>query len=388
VDLFGNSRNYDEMETSHLLEEISSKLTLIHEDLRQLIHLNGTNDENISSISNIFNSLEKVLRNTEINADKQLSPQIHESQNRIAQQTINAKRTILQTWARLLNERKQHFWNYLRFQNTAVIYETWLGKEDPVLPRKFQVKQIPGEHQEDIFIRTENALRNFEVEIKLLKNKANRHEKKYTDVDKHTNEILISKFNNQILESLQQLWTEECRKEEEKSIGIWEKKQLWFDNYEEKYGTVDSFIPVLKKPKKHEKSGYQKFPTMKYNNNRNYNIDRNMYQSNRPETRQKTYHHQVHEHHRNPNSNFRKENANHQRSGRNRFRNTNFTKGYFHRNGTTYIGKNVKKHFLGRGVSDKGGGTQDNVQILQTASRQQSPENMFFDQQTRVKVIA
>ena len=119
VDLFGNSQNYDEMETSHLLEEISSKLTLIHEDLRQLIHLNGTNDVNISSISNIFNSLEKVLRNTEINADKQLSPQIHESQNRIAQQTINAKRTILQTWARLLNERKQHFWNYLRFQNTA-----------------------------------------------------------------------------------------------------------------------------------------------------------------------------------------------------------------------------------------------------------------------------
>lgn len=108
------------------------------------------------------------------------------------------------------------------------------------------MKQIPGEHQEDIFIRTENALRNFEVEIKLLKNKANRHEKKYTDVDKHTSEILISKFNNQILESLQQLWTEECRKEEEKSIGTWKKKQPWFDNYEEKYGTVDFLSQFLK----------------------------------------------------------------------------------------------------------------------------------------------
>jgi hypothetical protein len=85
------------------------------------------------------------------------------------QNIYNIRKPILSLWKRKLNERKQSFWNYLRFQNTSVFYETWLDNDIPVLPNKFRPKLIFGEHEDDSKIRRENAVRNFEVEITLLK---------------------------------------------------------------------------------------------------------------------------------------------------------------------------------------------------------------------------
>jgi predicted transposase YbfD/YdcC len=42
---------------------------------------------------------------------------------------------------------------------------------------------IFGEHEDDSKIRRENAVRNFEVEIKLLKNKAIKYELKFKQID-------------------------------------------------------------------------------------------------------------------------------------------------------------------------------------------------------------
>lgn len=83
-----------------------------------------------------------------------------------------------------------NFWNFLRFQNTAVIYEAWFGQELPVMPTKFQVKSIKGEHADDFQLRKENAIRNFEVEIMLLKNKSKRCEEQFNSVDREMEEII------------------------------------------------------------------------------------------------------------------------------------------------------------------------------------------------------
>jgi hypothetical protein len=50
----------------------------------------------------------------------------------------------------------------------------------------------------DIF-SWENAVRNFEVEIKLLKNKAIRYELKFKQIDNEMFEAFTSKFNPDIL---------------------------------------------------------------------------------------------------------------------------------------------------------------------------------------------
>ncbi|CAG2200639.1 unnamed protein product [Mytilus edulis] len=163
------------METT-AFKELSSKLILIHEDLRELINISKTKkiDE-----SKIIETLKRELKISFNIVDEQQAVNSQELLINSSQDINNVRKSIISLWKRKLNERKQNFWNFLKSQNTVIIYETWLGKEMPVIPRKLRPKTIPGEHTDDINIRRENAIRNFEVEIKLLKNKANRYEHNY-----------------------------------------------------------------------------------------------------------------------------------------------------------------------------------------------------------------
>jgi hypothetical protein len=81
-------------------------------------------------------------------------------------------------------------------------------------------------------IRRENPVRNFEVEIKFLKNKAIRDELKFKQIDNDMLETFTSKVNPNILESMKDLWKNECQKEELKSVEIWKRKQSWLERYE------------------------------------------------------------------------------------------------------------------------------------------------------------
>jgi hypothetical protein len=60
------------------------------------------------------------------------------------------------------------------------VFSSFLNNDIPVLPNKFRPKLIFGEQEDDSKIRRENAVRNFEVEIKLLKNKAISYELKFS----------------------------------------------------------------------------------------------------------------------------------------------------------------------------------------------------------------
>jgi hypothetical protein len=84
------------------------------------------------------------------------------------------------------------------------------------------------------------ALRLFESNIKLMKNKAKRCIDTFNQTDKELITIFERKSNGETCEKLQQLWTSECKKEE-KSLNIWEKKKVWLMDYETKYGT-DIFL--------------------------------------------------------------------------------------------------------------------------------------------------
>jgi hypothetical protein len=79
------------------------------------------------------------------------------------------------------------------------------------------------------------------VEIKLLKNKAIRDELKFKQIDNEMFETFTFKFNPDILESMQDLWKNECQKEELKSVEIWKRKQSWLERYEEKYDSRNIF---------------------------------------------------------------------------------------------------------------------------------------------------
>lgn len=169
------------META-VMEHILSKLTLIHDDLKQLLLICQSRDT--IDLSNGVESLKRELKiSLNIIEDK-------ETKQTVTNDIHTVRNYIDSLWKTKLNDRKSNFWNFLRFQNTAVIYETWLGQELPVMPKKFQVKTIKGEHADDVQLRKENAIRNFEVEIMLLKNKSKRCEEQFYSVDREMEEII------------------------------------------------------------------------------------------------------------------------------------------------------------------------------------------------------
>jgi hypothetical protein len=54
-------------------------------------------------------------------------------------------------------------------------------------------------------------------------------------------EAFTSKFNPDIFQSMQDLWKNECQKEELKSVEIWKRKQSWLERYEEEYDSRNIF---------------------------------------------------------------------------------------------------------------------------------------------------
>ena len=158
----------------------------------------------------------------------------------ITRDAYTFRRSMITVWRKSLNERKQAYWNYLKFTNTSVIYDTWLGKEQPVLPRKYRPNVIPGEHNDDKEIRKENAIYAFEADIKIM-NKSRRYEESFLKIDEEMIEIIKRKSLGEVCEKVIEIWRTECEKEETVSADIWMKKQVWLENYEEDFGS-DIFV--------------------------------------------------------------------------------------------------------------------------------------------------
>ena len=115
---------------------------------------------------------------------------------------FSIKQGIYRIWKRSLNERKLAYWNHLRFINTAVTYEKWLGKDDPVLPRKFRPLTIPGEADEDKEIRKEMAFKTMESEVRILKNKSKRNKADFIKFDQEMSEVIGRKTTGEVYDSL------------------------------------------------------------------------------------------------------------------------------------------------------------------------------------------
>jgi len=125
----------------------------------------------------------------------------------------------------------------LKFHNTVSIYETWVEKINPILPRKFRPKLISDEIEEDREIRKDAAIYRFKSEIQIMKNKASRNQEKYLRIDEQMCTLLKEKtMSPEVEDWLFKEWEQECQREEQKSLYIWKKKETWLRNYSDNYG--------------------------------------------------------------------------------------------------------------------------------------------------------
>ena len=392
-----------------LLQEVMKKIDSLNSTLQELLKTTKTdNGSIISAILGIENKLselrktttEKTQRNEDniVFIDEEVS--FNADIQSIHQRATKIRRSIISVWKKSLNERKQAYWNYLKCDNTANTYTEWSEKEDPVLLRKFRLRDIPGEHEDDRQIRRDTAISAFKAEIRIMKNRAERYNTTYRKVDSEMSEIFErrSGHNDEIRDKLITMWERECKDEEERSESIWIKKRDWLTSYESKFGS-GIFLqephnqPVQSEPRRNthnetthrngngESSGVEHRRSENRGSRQSHTGNRHNYGSQQRYTgnRQNYGSHQSHTgNHRNYGSHQSPDrNPGHSRSNNQRQNNRNYRQGsYAHNtgpynrqqtypnsrpvqnNGTTYIGKNVRASFLNRAPYDKDGGSR------------------------------
>ncbi|VDH91710.1 Hypothetical predicted protein, partial [Mytilus galloprovincialis] len=144
---------------------------------------------------------------------------------------------------------KQAFFNAIRTEYLVSTYEKWTNKEDIVFPRKFRVKRIETEPQEEFDIRLNLALTKFQSEIAILRLRVPKYKAIVEKVDNFIQDEMKKRSSGKIQEKLLELWQADTQREQEKSERILESKNEWFDKYEENYGNepVKSISPKKRK---------------------------------------------------------------------------------------------------------------------------------------------
>ena len=90
--------------------------------------------------------------------------------------------------------------------------------------QKSLIREIEAENPEETMILANLALCHLDTEISLLQSQKVRYKEKFVTIDAAMLAEISEQSDGQIHEKLQ-LWKEDTKREEEKSIRLWEKQQ-------------------------------------------------------------------------------------------------------------------------------------------------------------------
>ena len=152
--------------------------------------------------------------------------------NRIASEAYRIRKAYKRSWSNIANKRKMAFYGALRASSIAAVYETFLGKDDIFIPRKF--KQNPNHNESETERRRRNSLsiKKMENEIEHLKELALKKENIKDNCEAEIKKIVSKSNECEVRQKLMEIWFEEIRMEENTSLAIWEPKLRWFEEME------------------------------------------------------------------------------------------------------------------------------------------------------------
>lgn len=110
-------------------------------------------------------------------------------------EAIRLKQTMIQLWNRNLNNPKRHFWQQLCNGNLSKVYEDWRNTTPIVLPRKFQIKRITNEPDDQRRKGERQVLNNFRTEKELLELRSQSHMQHVERIDVEMTAIIADKCN-------------------------------------------------------------------------------------------------------------------------------------------------------------------------------------------------
>lgn len=146
------------------------------------------------------------------------------------------KQKLKSVWSQMLNIRKQTYWKQINNANHAEQFEKWLEEQEPIIPRKYRIKPIRGEPEDQTNIRIEVAKERVKGDIQLLRLRSNNSQKKVIDFDAQMEKEIRNNASGRVLEILLKMWESDCTKEEQKSFNKWRYKEAWLLDYAKNFG--------------------------------------------------------------------------------------------------------------------------------------------------------
>ena len=236
---------------------LGSKYDICISSLREIENQTKIYNEKVDRILSMprdTRSMDDTAQRNTTDLDPSYTHTIFQEWNEInlEKEAFKKRNQMKKVWYRNLNERKQAFFNAARTEDLANTYDTWKNKEQPILPKKIRIKQIPSEPEEEFTIRYSLALQKFESEITILRLRVPKLTAKFQNADTKMRDEISKRSNGKVREKLLQLWELDTAREEEKSKRILETKNQWLQNYEQNYGKEPEKV---KKVKTHPKQG-------------------------------------------------------------------------------------------------------------------------------------
>ena len=142
------------------------------------------------------------------------------------QQALALKNSMLAEWTDALNHRRRGYWNYILNKNKRSLYQEWQNEDPSFLPLKFRPKISNSTDQQVRELRIEGAHDCYRRNIDEMKIYEEKHKKKFLEVDHSIeNSIQNATSDKLIAQFTKQLWTNDTKEQEARSLQIWNKKE-------------------------------------------------------------------------------------------------------------------------------------------------------------------
>ena len=228
---------------SDKLDEIREQLILLNENFREtrtffMEFLENWRQERNSTRDTVLNSLGRITSQVdELNSQMIDLPNVTLLNDTnaiwIKNEAFRIRKSMNKIWRNNLNQRKQAFWNMLKNENTSVIYVDWFSRENAIIPKKFQSKTFANEPEELKKIKEALSLEKMKAQAKLHHAVAVRNKAKFEEKGREMLNEIEKVSSVHVRQQLQELWRNDCKKQEEKSQNLWEVKKSWFKKFED-----------------------------------------------------------------------------------------------------------------------------------------------------------
>ena len=195
----------------------------------------------------------KIERLTEITLERQdtiQQRQREEDMTNSPQRDVDITRLISiqdKTWKDTMNKRKRAYFDFYKNEEKAKLYEEYLNRATPFIPRSCKEKDIPGQVGEEWQnIKKEREVSNTRHQVDRMKAFARQHQSKVQELDDSI-VALFTHLPQDTLNRIKNTWATEAKLEENVSQEMWKKKKDFLsklpDRTEEETGTSNSRRP-------------------------------------------------------------------------------------------------------------------------------------------------